>query len=314
MHSTMRRVLVVDDDEGTRQTFRVVLRTERYDVALATSYGTAIHLLQEGVTHAMFLDLNLGFRTGFDVLRWMRAESRFVPTAVMTAFRLEFDPDEALELGALAYVDQPLSFESLLRLAGSLTRPMSPRDDPNELHGRVRAGDPGALECLDTVFLRELPRRLVRAFPRVSPDFVEDAVSAACVEYAAAPRRFDANSGQSVLDLVYRIAWRNLRDRLQSEASRAARERRWAREQPTQVEPQFESASAYDVWAAIMAVTKDEVERHAAKAWLDGGSNDAIATALGSKHLDLADRQRATKQFKDRTIKRLSRYVREKSF
>ena len=95
----------------------------------------------------MFLDLNLGSGTGFDVLRWMRAERRFVPTAVMTAFRLEFDVDEAIELGALVYVDQPLSLEGLIGLARSLTRPMSPLDDPNHLHARVRAGDPGALEC-----------------------------------------------------------------------------------------------------------------------------------------------------------------------
>ncbi len=43
--------------------------------------------------HGLILDLKLGDMTGYDVLRWMRAQAIVVPTAVMTAFRIEFDPD-----------------------------------------------------------------------------------------------------------------------------------------------------------------------------------------------------------------------------
>ena len=50
---------------------------------------------------------------------------RFVPTAVVTAFRVEFDPDEAIALGALAYADQPLSSDTLLTTARVLIRPPS---------------------------------------------------------------------------------------------------------------------------------------------------------------------------------------------
>jgi hypothetical protein len=41
----------------------------------------------------------------------MRARGVVVPTAVMTAFRVAFDPDEAIALGAMAYADQPLSID-----------------------------------------------------------------------------------------------------------------------------------------------------------------------------------------------------------
>ena len=98
--------------------------------------------------------------------------------------------------------------------------------------------------------------------------------------------RFDPGKGRSVMDFLYAIAWRNLRDRLQSESFRVDRHRRWAREQPVAVEPQFAvPAPAFDVWAAIVAVTKDSAERRAAEVWLDGGSSDEIAGALGSGHL-----------------------------
>jgi hypothetical protein len=42
----------------------------------------------------MLLNPNLDAGTGFDVLRWIRAEHRFVPTAVMTASAVTKNPAE----------------------------------------------------------------------------------------------------------------------------------------------------------------------------------------------------------------------------
>lgn len=141
-------------------------------------------------------------------------------------------------------------------------------------------------------------------------------MSTACVEYVGgAASGFDAGKGRSVLDFVYAIAWRNLRDGLQSESSRADRERRCVREQPHSANPTFDiPVATFDVWTAIMAVTKDPAERRAAAVWLAGGNSDTIAAALGFGHSDLPDRRRGTKQFKDRLIRLLSRYVRRQTF
>jgi CheY-like chemotaxis protein len=179
----MPKVLVVDDDQGTRETWGVTLRHGRYDVHVADSGTAAITTLSrnDGI-HALLLDLNLGDMTGYDVLRWMRTQAIVVPTAVMTAFPGEFDPDEAIELGATAYADQPLSIDDILALAETLTAPPSPCDDPLRLHARFLAGQPGALDCLASVFLKVLPARLGRAFPRVPWDFTFDAVTDACLE------------------------------------------------------------------------------------------------------------------------------------
>jgi DNA-binding response OmpR family regulator len=225
----MLRILIVDDDEGARNTYLSALRREGYDVAVADSRATATTALsQSDPVHGMLLDLNLGDGTGYDVLRSLRERHRFVPTAAMTAFRPEFDPDEAIDLGALAYVDHPIRTSTLIGLAATLTRPPSNLDDPNELHTRVLAGDPGALECLCAIFLRQLPRQLERAFPSLSWDLAEDAVSRSCSEYVAgAARRFHPSKTQSVLGFVYTIAWRNLDDHWRSERARIARERRW---------------------------------------------------------------------------------------
>jgi CheY-like chemotaxis protein len=313
----MACVLVVDDDEGTRDTYRAALRHEGYDVRLADSRLSAIRNLSgAGLPHALFLDLNLGDATGLDVLRWMRERYLFVPTAAMTAFRSAFDPDEAIELGALAYVDQPLSVDMLVGLARSLIKPPSPNDDPNHLHTRVLAGDPGAIECLDAIFLKKLPPRLERAFPRGPWDFAVDAVSAACLEYAGgAARLFDQSTRRSVVDFVFALAWRNLDDQLRSEASRARRQEKWLRERLVVAEPEVHPpARGLDLWAATMTVTRNLRERQAAEVLLNGGNVLQIASALGCGHLPTTERGRVAKQFRERLIKRLSRYVRTETF
>jgi DNA-binding response OmpR family regulator len=311
----MPYVLCVDDDRGTRDTYRVALRREGYEVTLADSCASARRELSSGGRcDAIFLDLNLPDGTGFELLRGMRERQQFVPTAIVTAFRSEFDPDEAFDLGALAYVDQPLSYDAILALAKSLTRPLSDSDDPTRLHSRVIAGDPGALDCLCSLFMKRLPRRLQAAFPHTSFDLVEDAVGDAAMLYATGSfRRFEPESNQCVVDFVYAIAWRKLANRVHAEKSRRERERRWMAERPEVVSAALEAEheNSFDLWTTIALVVKDARELRAARILVDGGSRDEIANALRCGQLDPETRQRGVKQFRDRLIKRLSRYVRE---
>ena len=303
----MSRLLIVDDDHGTRETYRAALRHEGYEVNMADSGSAAIAALSEGLPpEAVVLDLNLGDMTGYEVLRWMRARSLAVPTAVITAFRADFEPDEAIALGAVAYADQPLSIDDILTLARTLTAPPSPRDDPLLLHRRFLAGHPGALDCLASIFLKSVTRRLTRAFPLAPRDFAIDATTDACLEYAARPSRFDLSRSQSIVRFLFLIARRNLSDRLRAEAALKRREARYVAEQA--VNSGFNAVRyEIDIWACIVQVTNQPGERRAAQLWLDGATNDSIAQALGHSALPVQDRRLEVRRFKDRVLKRLSR-------
>jgi CheY-like chemotaxis protein len=305
------RILIVDDDAAARDTYALALQHEGYELSLADSVEGAIDMLSiDGPLHGQFLDLRLADRSGLEVLRWMRQHGRFIPTCVMTAFRFDFNPDSALEMGALAFVDQPMWLEKLISLASSLTRPLSKLDNPDELHQRVIAGDPGALECLCAIFLETVPARLERAFPKVPSDLVCDAVSDSCLEYGLAPRRCDARRGRSVVDFAYAISWRNLENIRKSELARKNREHQWAMTRPVFETPDFDiEHRTFDLRSAICDLVHDERERNAAEAWLEGGTSMDIANALCGGPTDPAV-ARQVKQFKDRLIKRLSRHVR----
>lgn len=140
-------------------------------------------------------------------------------------------------------------------------------------------------------------------------EFAVDATEDASLEYGANPARFDPSRLRSVVDFVYVIARRNLLDRLRAETALKHRESAYAKEHGAVAVPQMrEPRSDIDLWAGILAVTTDPKERRATELWLDGAGTLSIAQALGYGHLP-ADGQRAeVKRFKDRLIKRLSRY------
>jgi DNA-directed RNA polymerase specialized sigma24 family protein len=141
-------------------------------------------------------------------------------------------------------------------------------------------------------------------------DFAVDATTDACIEYASNPHRFEPPRA-SIVDFAYLIARRNLLNRVRSEAALKQRERKYVTEWAVvhDSNPQIgrlENA----LWIALISVTIDSRERLAAERWLDEAGNDAIAHALGVGGLRPEEQLREVKRFKDRLLKRLSRYFR----
>jgi CheY-like chemotaxis protein len=307
----MFRVLLVDDNAATLSAYGVVLRHAGYETAAAQSAAACISQLSTDARRdACLLDLNLGDGTGLDVLRWMRRANVNVPTAVMTAFSRSFNPDEAIALGAMAYVDQPVEIEQLIDLVRQLVSPPSEFDRLESLHARVLTGQLSAIECVAASLPRELPPRLRRVFPHVPSELIIDATEDAILEYAANPARFDPLRHISLKDFIGFAARRNLASTVLAESRRKRREARYAAVQPI-ITPVTDSEPVqFDLWACLLSVITDPVELRAAKRWLDGDrSTDALAEALGIDDLSQADRRREVKRFKDRLLKRISRHL-----
>jgi CheY-like chemotaxis protein len=83
----------------------------------------------------VLLDLKLPKRSGFEVLEWMRQDSRLrdMPVIVLTSSTETGDVIRAYELGALAYLVKPVGFDELRGLAEILCRYW------NAPHGEARA-------------------------------------------------------------------------------------------------------------------------------------------------------------------------------
>lgn len=114
------RLLVVEDDDATRDTLTGGLRLYGHTVSSAADCHGARRLLRRGIYDAILLDVNLPDETGFALLREVRDASRRggcagpEPAVMVISGRAgEIDRVRGFELGCDDYLVKPYSFGEL---------------------------------------------------------------------------------------------------------------------------------------------------------------------------------------------------------
>ena len=83
--SDRRTLLVCDDEEGPRQSLRIVFK-ETFNVLLADSGQKAIELAEEHPIDAAVLDIRMGGMSGIDVLNRLKQIDPAIEVIMLTAF------------------------------------------------------------------------------------------------------------------------------------------------------------------------------------------------------------------------------------
>jgi two-component system copper resistance phosphate regulon response regulator CusR len=119
------RVLVVEDEEKTRESLAEGLRLEAWNVATAANGGDAIGLMDREGFDLVVLDWMLPDRDGIDVLQHVRRRGAHTPVLMLTARSTLNDRVIGLDSGADDYLAKPFAFaEMLARCRALLRRPM----------------------------------------------------------------------------------------------------------------------------------------------------------------------------------------------
>ena len=116
MGNIKKKILIVDDEEGIRFTFRVFLEEEGYEVLTAKDYSEMKVLLKENDFDAVFADIILEGKSGIDVLREIKQKNEMCPVIMITGAPSLESAAEALRLGAYDYIQKPVTKETLLRI------------------------------------------------------------------------------------------------------------------------------------------------------------------------------------------------------
>ncbi len=127
--NTWARILVVEDDDGIRETLKYNLAMAGYGVQEAKDGGGALRLARAGKPDLIVLDLMLPGMSGLEVCRALRRSSR-VPIIMITARDAEVDKIVGLELGADDYITKPFSIREVLARVGAVLR--RSRSEANE--------------------------------------------------------------------------------------------------------------------------------------------------------------------------------------
>lgn len=135
------RILVVDDDEAVRDTVRVVLELEGFDVDTTGSGLAAIELAARRHPQVAVLDVLLPDVDGWAVAERLLSDDGATQTAVVfcTAASGAASRERARRLGAAGLIGKPFNPERLVRLVVGLVRSqiaavggvVSVREDPN---------------------------------------------------------------------------------------------------------------------------------------------------------------------------------------
>jgi DNA-binding response OmpR family regulator len=116
------RVLVVEDEQKTRDSLAEGLRLESWSVATAATGREAIALLDGGARDLVVLDRMLPDGDGLSVLRHLRERGVHTPVLMLTARGALDDRVAGLEGGADDYLAKPFAFAELVARCRALLR------------------------------------------------------------------------------------------------------------------------------------------------------------------------------------------------
>ena len=108
-------ILVVDDDPGIREAFRLVLE-DQYDLLEAADGPQALEHVQRSPVDLVLLDVRLPGMDGIEVLERIKAIDEHVEVVLVTAVQTIRAAVAAMKLGALDYVTKPFDEDEILPL------------------------------------------------------------------------------------------------------------------------------------------------------------------------------------------------------
>jgi two-component system OmpR family response regulator len=115
------KVLIVDDDQGSRELLSEVLTVNGYVVAsVADGAAARDELSRDGGYEIVIADLRMPNGSGLDLLRDLRTGKRTQDLILMSSFMSGTERRQALELGAKALLEKPFKLSELLSVVGDL--------------------------------------------------------------------------------------------------------------------------------------------------------------------------------------------------
>ena len=120
------RLLVVEDDDDTREVLALGLSLYGADVVAVSSAAEAIVALEKGIPDVMLSDIGLPDEDGFALIRRVRAmppsRGGRVPAVAVTAYTLGDDAEEATRAGFQWHFRKPVDTKALFGVVAALAR------------------------------------------------------------------------------------------------------------------------------------------------------------------------------------------------
>ena len=110
--SDRETLLIVDDEEGPRESLKIVFE-ERYNVVIAKSGEEALAIARKTPVNAAVLDIRMSGMSGVEVLQGLKSIDRNIEVIMLTAYETLETARQALRLGARDYIGKPFNVKAM---------------------------------------------------------------------------------------------------------------------------------------------------------------------------------------------------------
>jgi len=123
------KILIIDDEEGIRKTFSIILNKEGYSTYTAHNYPSALEKLNTEQFDLVFTDILLGTYSGINILKDIKSMNRSCPVIMITGEPNIDTASASVRLGAFDYVPKPIKRDTLLRITKHALRHKALQDE-----------------------------------------------------------------------------------------------------------------------------------------------------------------------------------------
>lgn len=114
-------LLVVDDEDGPRQSLRIVFKND-YNVVVASSGPEAIAIAQREPVHVGVLDILMQGMSGVELLRELKLINPAIEVVMLTAYETVETARQALRYGAIDYLNKPFDIPTMREAVSKAAR------------------------------------------------------------------------------------------------------------------------------------------------------------------------------------------------
>jgi DNA-binding response OmpR family regulator len=107
---------VIEDDRNLSMAFAMAVESAEYDVEILNDGRSAIQRLNEAIPTTVILDINIPYITGVEILRVIKADSRFNNTKVIVTTADDRTAERLRDSADLVLV-KPVGYHQLKDLA-----------------------------------------------------------------------------------------------------------------------------------------------------------------------------------------------------
>src|SRR5262245_27862619 len=110
----MGRILIVDDDADSRESFSMIIQSWRHQVATAGDGHEALALLAAFQPHVIIVDLGMPGMDGIELVERIRQAAEYRGFVIaLTGWTRGIDRDNALRAGCSLYLLKPADLDQL---------------------------------------------------------------------------------------------------------------------------------------------------------------------------------------------------------